>query len=130
MKSGGISGKPLVGQDRADDERRDAVAGFLQAFDGLAQLLQIGLGQRTARSGLRRSGDIALGKRYRAHIGGLFALRCRSVSFADQLAVAVIGRIGADDPTLTGREAGHAQSATSTASVPLQLNTTLWISSP
>ena len=93
----------LVGEDRADDQRREPAALALQLRDRRGQARQVGLCKlRLAEARFQR--PVGLRERDRAQFRVLRPLRADAGHLADQVAVAVIGRVGEDDAALAGGE--------------------------
>ena len=97
----------LVGEDRTDDQRRQPHPGRLQLRDRLSQLLQIGVGERVFVKSRRRRPEL-LGKRKGPRLGVRRLTGPNPGQAPHQLAVTVIGGVGADDAAPAGGETRHS----------------------
>ena len=101
-------GQALIGQDGADDQGRDPVAGGLQGVHGPVEPGEVGLGQGfTRQAGLRR--PEGLGEGEAAETGRTVRPRRQAAHGAHQLGVAVVGGVRAEDTPPTRGHAGHAK---------------------
>ena len=106
-EAGGDVGEAFVGEDGAEDEAGDALAGALEGVDAGCEAGEVGVGE-VGFGGALEEGAVGFGEGDGADFGGAVLIEGEAGEFGDEFGIAVVGAVGADDALVAGGEAGHA----------------------